>query len=60
MTDQMTPVARIGTCDGRMLEIAIGPHHIRVGDERAPHTGWILNNEQAVELAQALLAAAYR
>lgn len=51
---------RVGTVQGRIVEIARTPHHIEVRDAASPHTGHVLNVAQAEELAQALLHAVRR
>lgn len=51
---------RIGTTQGRNIEVVRNPHHVIVRDAASPHTPWVLNTVQAAELAEALHGAVNR
>lgn len=61
MLDQyQTVIAKVGTTQGRVLEVVRSAFHVQVRDAASRHTGHVLNIDQAQQLAEALPKAVNR
>ena len=62
--NRQTVVGRVGTTQGRVLEVVLTRHgHVHLVDPAVPHSGGtltVMNSDQAAELADALARVANR